>query len=348
MSNYFIAGPAVVDMFQGSDLFATSNTLINSAINISVTAVDIAGGAGHVLFGKYFHSSKMELNLEDTMFKLDFIAKSVGSSVTIGGDLVENEQITLTAGGNGAVTKSDPVAFGTYGIIGWYAVPGSSNWNSIEFTGKAFVIPGGSEGDVVCVKYIKNSTGARKLTVSGNIIPDTIKLIMRASLFAGDASNLEASTRVGYVQIEIPRFLLDGKQDLALSSTGASTTKFSGSALGNTDTAGCDFTPYYAVITENVEGRTWQDLTKFIAIADSDVTIAKLGTSKLEVYAVPFTGSAFKPPVADLTFVSSSTAIATVDSEGIVTAKNVAGNSTITVTVASSILDATANITVPA
>ena len=348
MSNYFIAGPAVVDMFTGSELFATSNTLINSAINISVTAVDIAGGQGNILFGKYFHSSKMELNLEDPMFKLDFIAKSVGSTVTIGGDLVENESITLTAGGNGTVTIADPVAFGTYGIVGWYAQPGSSNWSLIEFTGRTFTVPGGQAGDLVCVKYIKNGAGARKIIVSGNIIPDTIKLIMRANLFAGDSTNLESSTRVGYVQIEIPRFLLDGKQDLSLSATGASTTKFSGSALGNTDSLGCSFDPYYAIITENVEGRTWQDLTKFIAVADSDVTIAKLGTSKLEVYAVPFSGAAFKAPVADLTFTSSSTSIATVDSDGVVTAKSTAGNATITVTVASSILDATANITVPA
>lgn len=347
MSNYFIAGPAVVDMFKGSELFGTSNTLINSAINISVSSADIAGGSGNILFGKYFHSSKLELNLEDTMFKLDFIAKSVGSTITIGGDLTETETVVLTAGGNGTVTKATPVAFGSYGVIGWYSIPGTSSWSSIEFTGSNFAIQNGQAGESVCVKYIKNATAARKLIVSGNIIPDTIKLIMKASLFAGDATNLETSTRVGYVQIEIPRFLLDGKQDLSLSATGASTTKFSGSALGNIDSTSCDLEPYYAIITENIEGRTWQDLTKFIAVADSDITIAKSGTSKLEVYAVPYNGSAFKPPIGDLTFATSSSTIATVNTDGVVTAKTTAGTATITVTVASSVLDATAYITVP-
>jgi hypothetical protein len=347
MSNYFIGGVMTADLYAGDELFSTAKTLLDSSISINVDAVDVRGGVGHKLFGKYFHSSKFDMKFTDAMWRLEYVAKNIGSSITMGGDAFTQESVTLTSGGAGTVNGT-PVAFGTYGTIGWVALPNTSNWQKVTFTGSGFTSPVGSSGDEVCVKYVTNDAAARKLIVISNIIPDTIRVVGKVGLFAGDSSNLSASTKVGYVQFEIPRFLLNGTQEIAMTSNGVSNTPLNGSAL-SVDSTTCDGEGYYAIITEILNSSNWYDTCYALAIVDDSITLNDTTTTaNLDIRALYTNAMPNKPPYSGLTFTSSTPATCTINSSGVIT-RVAAGTSIITVTITDkNTISAQADVTVSA
>lgn len=61
----FIAGVGRALLFKGADLFADCRTLADSSITIGVTAEEIRGGEGNVLYGQYFHDASFSMKLTD-------------------------------------------------------------------------------------------------------------------------------------------------------------------------------------------------------------------------------------------------------------------------------------------
>lgn len=343
MKNYFIGGSATVDMFNGSELFATSKTMINNTINIDVSEQEVRAGEGAGLRGMYYHSSSFGLKFEDAMFKLDYIAKNIGSSITLGGDVIHTEQVTLGAGGAGTVSDYTPTNFGDYGVVGWANITGESATQTVTFTGSNFTFAGGNSGDKVCVKYFYVNTAGRKLIVGSNIIPDTINIVMTASLFAGEQGS---ETKVGTVQINVPRFQLMGTTEIALAMDGVSTTPLEGKALV-VDLPGCAEDGYYATIIENLNNTNWYDNVTALAISGGDFDLDAAATQTLDVRYVTsegYTGKVLN--YSDLTFVSGTVGTATIDSAGVVTGV-AAGDSLLTATItAKPDIDVSATVTV--
>lgn len=330
MANYFIGGVMTAELFAGDQLFSTAKTLLDSSITISVDSAEVRGGQGNKLFGKYFHTSKFDMKFTNAMWKLEYVAKNIGSAITIGGDGITNETVVLTTGGVGE-TVATPVAFDTYGTIGWVTLPNTENWQKVTFTGKTFTSPVGVAGDSVCVKFVSNYSAARKLVVSSNIIPSEIKVIGRVGLFKAGV-DVSESSRVGYVQFEIPRFLLNGSQEISMTSNGVSNTPLSGSALEVASTT-CDGDGHYAIITEILTNSKWYDSVFALAFDDDTIAVSTAAsTSQLNLYAVPMGAVAFKPPYADITWTSSDATKATVSASGLVT-KVAIGTATISATI---------------
>lgn len=353
MPRAFLAGVATVDILVADQLVATANTTIDNSITIGSTAEDIRGGSGAKLLGKYYHTSTFDVNLTDVLFKLEYLAFQTGSSIQQIADLFTNEQVTLGAGGTGKVLTT-PAPYQNYGTIGWVSTPGSDNWAKVTFAEDGtFTVANANEGDVYCVKYINTDNAARQITISSTFIPDEVTLVMTANLYRAGGrgvNDIAHSSKIGTVQILVPRFLFSGSQELTMTATGVSNSELSGSALDN-PSADCQATGYYAIITEKFIGASWSDNVFALAVEDSDVDLASDAgaanhTQKLSVYALPVNGSAFKPPYADLTFTSASDAVATVDAEGVVTAVG-AGSTTITVAITGKAgVEAVANVTV--
>lgn len=348
MSRQFLAGVATVDILVGDQLVATANTLVDSSITVGSTAEDVRGGTGAKLLGKYFHTSTFDVNLTDVLFKLEYLAFQTGSAIQQISDVFTSEQVTLTAGGAGTIVGT-PADYQSYGIIGWAAKPGSDVYTKVTFTDKAFTISGAAEGDIYCVKYISTDNAARQITISSSFIPSEVTLVMTANLYrAGgrDKNDLNSSSKVGTVQILVPRFLFNGAQEISMTATGVANSPIAGSALDN-PSADCSEGGYYAIITEQIAGASWYDNVFALAIEDSDVELtAPSGTQTLSVYALPVAGAAFKPPYEDLTFTSAADATASVTAEGVVTGKT-AGNITITVAIKNKAgIEAVANVTV--
>lgn len=350
MSRQFLAGAATVDMLVGDQLIATATTLLDSSITVGSTAEEVRGGPGAKLLGKYYHTSTFDINLTDVLFKLEYFAFQTGSAIQQIADVFTSEQVTLGAGGSGTITGT-PAVYQSYGTIGWAAKPGSDAYQKITFTEKAFTVAGAKEGDIYCVKYISTDNAARQITISSSFIPSEVTLVMTANLYRAGGrgeNDVSNSSKIGVVQVLVPRFQFNGSMELSMTSTGVANSPIAGSALDN-PSADCSDGGYYAIITEQLSGASWYDNVFALAIDGSDIELATTtGTETLSVYALPLNGAAFKPPYSDLTFTSAGDNIASVSAEGVVTGV-AQGNTTITVTIKNKPgVEAIASVTVPA
>lgn len=350
MSRQFLAGAATVDMLVGDQLIATATTLLDSSITVGSTAEEVRGGPGAKMLGKYYHTSTFDINLTDVLFKLEYFAFQTGSAIQQIADVFTSEQVTLGAGGSGTITGT-PAVYQSYGTIGWAAKPGSDAYQKITFTEKAFTVAGAKEGDIYCVKYISTDNAARQITISSSFIPSEVTLVMTANLYRAGGrgeNDVNNSSKIGIVQVLVPRFQFNGSMELSMTSTGVANSPIAGSALDN-PSADCSDGGYYAIITEQLSGSSWYDNVFALAIEDSDIELATTtGTATLSVYALPLNGAAFKPPYEDLTFTSAANGTATVTQEGVVTGV-AQGSTTVTVSIKNKAgVEAIANITVPA
>lgn len=348
MSRQFLAGAATVDMLVGDQLIATATTLLDSSITVGSTAEEVRGGPGAKLLGKYYHTSTFDINLTDVLFKLEYFAFQTGSAIQQVADVFTSEQVTLGAGGSGTITGT-PAVYQSYGTIGWAAKPGSDAYQKITFTEKAFTVAGAKRGDIYCVKYISTDNAARQITISSSFIPSEVTLVMTANLYRAGGrgeNDVNNSSKIGIVQVLVPRFQFNGSIELSMTSTGVANSPIAGSALDN-PSADCSDGGYYAIITEQLSGSSWYDNVFALAIEDSDIELATTtGTATLSVYALPLNGAAFKPPYEDLTFTSAANGTATVTQEGVVTGV-AKGSTTVTVSIKNKAgVEAIANITV--
>ncbi len=332
MSRNFLAGVATVDMMLGDRIVATANTLLDSSISIGSSFEDVRGGQGNKLYGKYFHTSTMDITLTDVMFKLEYLAFQTGSKIEAIADIFVTEQVTIGAGGTGTLVGTvEPYL--TYGTIAWATIPGTDVYSTVTVTGQTFTDSAFVEGDIVCVKYLKKDMASRQITISSAFIPSEVKLVMTAKLYKGGSSTVvNDSSKVGTIQVVVPRFLFNGTQEISMTASGIANTPIAGSALDNPSTD-CSEGGYYATITETLDGGTWYDNVIELAIADSNSIDVTIGTDKqLELFAIPSMGSAFKVPISalsDITFESKAEGTAKVSATGLVSGV-AAGTTTIT------------------
>lgn len=329
MAKGLIAGSANVDFFDPSNdsLMASSKTLIDSGLNMAITGEEARGGQGNILLGKYYHDSSFGLTLTDQIWDLNYLAMNCGGAITAGSDVITLEQYTVVTDGEIAVTQT-PVAFtSTSGVIGWYKFSSEADdaYKKVVFdpTTKKATASGVVQGDVVCIKYVVNSTTARKFVVNADYIPSIVHAVMTISLFkAGTtAETLTSSSKIGEIIVDIPNFQLEGAQDLSLTSSGIASVALSGSALATfTGNASCSDHGYYAVITENIYNQgEWDNVTS-IVVANGNIELEASETQTIQVYKLFNNGT--QPALVDnskLTFTATGDS-ATVNTSGVITA----------------------------
>ena len=331
----FLANVMDAYVYAGDQLLFTSKALTDSSISISVTAEEVRGGKGNKLIGRYFHDSGFGLTLQDALFELGYIAHNVGSQVVSGtSGMLTEEQITAT--GAGALTVSGtPYDFLSLGTIGWIAKPGSDAWSTFEFSGSSassVTLADGTtilSGETYCVKYMGEAP-CDEVVISADFVPDEVSVILKGDLYkASKGNDVSTSSVIGHIEVDVPRFQLEGSMDISLSSSGAAQIPFSGQALVNMDT-GCEGGGYYAVVKKFETSANWYDNLVAFALEGSDsISIVKDTTKKLNVYGIYSNGSAKLIKSSNLKFTATSGA-GTV-SDGVLTAASNAGSGTITV-----------------
>lgn len=278
------------------------------------------------MLGKYFHDSILNATLTDALFSLEYLSLKMGAAITVGSNGIVLE--SLTVANNQVTVAGTPVALQSFGIIGWVAEAGTDNWKKITFADKVASVAGlGFEnGAQVCVKYCADKEAARQFIVPTNIIPTEITMILQFPLFRAGEKTLTASYQVGTLEIKMPRFLPDPTAELSLTSSGASTVSFSGSALPYKSTAGCQAgAGDYAIFTEIIDGTSWTDGLTALAVDNADVQLDNGASTTLQVWGVYGGASnvSTKPiDNAKLTFTSDKGAVATVSQAGLVEAKS--------------------------
>ena len=282
MARLIMAGVATVDMFDGDNLFGSATTLTESSLNIGISAEDVRGGEGAGLLGRYFHTSTFELTLTDALFNLDYIAKSVGAEVQAGADVMANEE--LTAGADKKITLSKSAKpLGCGETMAWYKSPADEKWTAAAVVGNAIEVPAAGK---YCVKYFYTNAAASKIRLAADYVPATLRLVLKENLYAAGETN-NSQTKVGYVLINIPRFQLDGSQELSMSMTGASTTSLKGMALiSDGCESGCEGAGYYADMIQVLDAAVWYDGIIALAVdggkikADADANVYAIYNGK--------------------------------------------------------------------
>lgn len=331
----FLANVMDAYVYAGDQLLFTSKALTDSSISIGITAEEVRGGKGNKLIGRYFHDSSFGLTLQDALFELGYIAHNVGSQVVSGtSGMLTEEQITAT--GSGALTVGGtPYDFLSLGTIGWIAKPGSDEWSTFTFSGSSatgVTLADGSAiigGDTYCVKYMSEAP-CDEIVISADFVPDEVSVVLKGDLYkASKGNDVSTSSIIGHIEVDVPRFQLEGSMDISLSSSGAAQIPFSGQALVTMEES-CEGGGYYAVVKEFETSANWYDNLVAFALEGSDsISIVKDTTKKLNIYGIYSNGSAKLIKSSNLKFTATSGA-GTV-SDGVLTAANIAGTGTITV-----------------
>lgn len=277
----FLAGVANAEIFDGDTLFASARTLVDSSITIGVTAEDIRGGQSNALIGKYFHDTVFDLKMTDALFNLEYLAANVGAQLEVGGDVFRDEVLVASAAGVltlGAVAK--PIRSG--GLTYAYIKKATATTDKrVKYSVTATnTITGVEANSEYCVRYMYTNAAASKIQISSQFIPATLTVILTAALYSGDSNNPSTGTKVGSLTIKVPRFLLSGAQELAMSATGAAQTSFEGSALASGG-SGCEGNAIYAEIIQALFDARWYTEANGLVIEDSlvECTVAEATTS---------------------------------------------------------------------
>ena len=279
----FLAGIANVEIFDGNKLFASGRTLIDSSINIENSFMDVRGGQGDKLIGKYFHTTSFNLKIVQATFDLSYIAANVGSNIIQGGSIFYNENLTASELGDINLTVMAAPHIKGKPIYAWIKKDKiiSNNRETKEVVNNKII--GLEPGETYCVRYMYTNASARKIVVSSNFVPDTLTVFLTANLYSGDAANPTTGTKVGSVTIKVPRFLLSGNQELSMTSTGASTTNFEGSALASGG-SGCSGSGIYAEIISIKFGTYWYDGVNKIIAEEPEIRISLKDANSLNGY----------------------------------------------------------------
>ncbi|PWL40701.1 MAG: hypothetical protein DBY43_06835 [Clostridiaceae bacterium] len=323
----FIAGVGNATLFDGERLVASANTLIDSGITIGLSFEDIRAGQGNKLYGRYAHTSTFDLKLTDAMFNLEYIAMNTGSDISLGGDVMVDEELTSTAKKIKlsqtavAISGSKVYAYakksGTDNVYDKYAV---SETNEIE-------VP---VDGTYCIRYMYTNDLASKMIINANFIPKTLTLILEANLYSGGSCDIETSTLAGKVTIKVPRFMLNGSQELSLTASGVANTAIEGTALAS-GCAGCSGDGVYAEIIQVMANRTVENGFTGIVVEDSVRTASKGDKLELNVYACPVDAAPIK--LNNDQFTVAATGTGYTYANGIVTiAEDATGTVTVEVT----------------
>ena len=302
------------------NLLFLGKALLDDSIATTVGKTEIRGGKGNQLEYVYYHTAAMAIKITDTQFNLAMLAATTGGTITTGAgtDVYAEETVAFTSG-VGTVIGTPITVQG--GIYGWVQLPDvDSSGNTISTTNERVTFSTKTTSQLVlnptytgnaCVRYYAENTAATAFTIPANIIPTIGRLLLDAQLVS---SNSSSANVIGKAEFLIPSCQLDGAFTINMTSAGVSTTPISAIALADTslNTGACTDVPLYCRVSEVLTSANWYDNVYALAIAGGDFSMGSATSPHtVAVYALAPGVSPFMPPVADLTFSSGTTTVAT-------------------------------------
>lgn len=344
-TSVFLANVMDAYVYAGDQLLFVSKALTDSSINIGITADEVRAGKGNKLIGRLFHDSSFALELQDALFNLETIALNVGSAVTSGlGAGLKEEQIVATDVGK-LVVVGAPQDFMNLGRLGWISTPDSDAWAKFEFddgaaTAEDVMLADGTPieaGATYCVKYFTEAA-CDEVIINGEYVPSEVSVILVGDLYkASKGGSNTSSSVVGHIEIDVPRFQLNGSMDIAVNSSGAANIPFAGQALLTSDgTASCEGGGYYAKVKRIDSDADWtSNLVTIACDAAEPVTVATGATKKVNIYGVFANGTSklLAPELLTFTMDAGTATGTTVTADGVIEAGSTDGTATLAVVV---------------
>jgi hypothetical protein len=305
------------------------SSLLDASLKTSLSQVEIRGGRGNALLANFWHSSKMELAISNPVFEMSYLAAAVGSTLQTSGDVYFNESILIGASGTGTVTLATPVAVNGTTAYGWLELS-TGVWERVTFSSKTFATSSGVSGQTLCCKYFGLNSAAKQITVSSQIVPSILRVVLEADL----SSNESGTNIIGSMQIVVPKVQFSGGMEISLKSDGFVTTPLSGTALESPAPAnsGCSVAGIYCYLNQIKTSALWYDGLAALGILSGDFSLAVGATKTLVVKGIYTDGSVATIDNSLLTFASSAPTYASVGANTGLCTGLVAGTTTIHVT----------------
>ena len=272
---YFLGSVGTAEAFHivnGKPILAfRSKTLTDSGLNISTTKDDIRAGTGAPIQFSFYHDPNIEITLTDVLFDEAYVAAQLGAEFKVGGIAYKSETITGAAGKLtlSADPQAMPIGCGESAKYVWFTEEGQEDWK-VVIAGDAKDVSDASilAGKKYCVRYLYQNDDAHVAEITSNMIPQELRLVITAPIYAGDACSASNGKAAGTITFEIPRFKLAGTQDFAFNMSSNATMSLSGNVLA--DASGCDITSsnLMRIITQYENVQWYDDLVELVADED--------------------------------------------------------------------------------
>lgn len=237
------------------------------------------------------------------MFNLEYLAMNTGSDISLGGDVMVDEELTSTA--KKIKLSQTAVAISGSKVYAYAKKSGTDNVYDKYAVSEANEIEVPVDG-IYCIRYMYTNDLASKMIINANFIPKTLTLILEANLYSGGSCDIETSTLAGKVTIKVPRFMLNGSQELSLTASGVANTSIEGTALAS-GCAGCSGDGVYAEIIQVMANRTLENGFTGIVVEDAVREASKGDKLELNVYACPVDAAPIKLSNDQITVAATGT-----------------------------------------
>lgn len=276
---YFLGSVGTAEAFRRDEatgklrLAFRSKTLTDSGLNISTTKDDIRAGTGAPIQFSFYHDPSVEITLTDVLFDETYIEAQLGASFEQGGNAYLSKEYTAEGGSVTLEPAPESIVAGCSGeeVLVWYSKVGTNEWQRVsEENISGSTVSGLESGARYCFRWIGHDDNARIATITSNIIPQELFLVITAPIFSGDACSASNGKAAGTITFEIPRFKLNGAQDFAMNMSSNQTMSLSGTALATED--GCDATnsKLLRIIASYNDLKWYQNVEDWILDADTD------------------------------------------------------------------------------
>lgn len=334
-----------------SDLVYYSNKMSTSQLQSTVNLGAINAGIGNPVVIQIPDTPSLTMNLTAADFSLAGRALAVGGNVTYNGVVPVDE--VVEAGGAALTVSQVPAApLGGCDIVGYVGNDGTAY--TIDPATREVQGFTAAAGEKYCVHYYTVSAGAQQFSVETLMAPAVVRTLISIPVYATESreANPLSGSRVGTLYITIPRMQFNGDISTEGSQTTPATTVMNGTALSYDEVCeagiqcGSSASPKLAYMVLELSGSAEQFATGLAIVGGNEIDVAVGAAAPIPVKWVMDDGSLGTPLMSELTFVSGTPAVATVDAQGVVTGV-AAGTCDVTITSnGSKKLTATANVTV--
>lgn len=281
-------------------------------------------------------------------FSLQQRAHAIGGTVEMGGASPVCKHVTAATGGKltvdtKGITLSRALGQKDSDQYGWCYVRehGASKYEGINYgidlvTGEVgkvvpFVATAGKEYDVFFFIY---NQSAEKVEIGSSFDAKVATVEIKYTVYANSNNKVSNSTVAGYLYLIVPTAKFTGGAGLSASQTSNATTDYSWQALADIDNmpscdeTGSDASPYgyYLYVPY---GDTAQAVDS-LAVIGGGLAMKSGETKQIPVKYV-VSGQMVQPTYSALSYNADSSTVATVDTNGLVTAKG-AGETDIMIT----------------
>lgn len=337
------------------DVDYQSNKVQTNQFTTTADMGAIQAGIGNTTAINIPHNSAVNLTLTNADFSMEARAMQVGAGIAYNGVGPVCEVLTGT---NGVLTVTEmPAAPYGYNINICNVVESGA----VNAPGTAYVIDAATKqvqgftavaGKSYTVTYFSENAVNKYFNISARFTPAIKHVTVHIAVYsAAGAQSATQGTQVGDLYIIVPRMQFSGKADVDGSQTNAVTTDLSGTALTYDDAVAagacsCAATSGLAQVLYVPVADTTDDIVG-LAIIGGVIALTAGDEAQVPVKYVMKNGTLVNPDYTALTYTipTAGQSYAEVSETGLITAK-AAGDTELTVALASPALSAVANVTV--